>query len=106
RVLVVDDDDAIRRVVRRSLHRAELDVVEAADGGAALQCQREAAPTVAIVDVHLPDTTGLELMAELRRRDPELPVILLTGAASEEDRVRGLVSGADDYVVKPFSGPE
>jgi PAS domain S-box-containing protein len=106
RVLVVDDDDAMRQVVRRSLHRAELDVIEAADGAAALALQREAEPTVAVVDIDLPDTTGLELMAELRRCDPDLPVILLTGAASEEDRVRGLVSGADDFVVKPFSGPE
>ncbi|MGV3759275.1 MAG: response regulator transcription factor, partial [Actinomycetota bacterium] len=106
RVLVVDDDDAVRTVVRRSLQRAQLDVIEAADGRSRADRQRELPPTVAVLDVHLPDTTGLELMAELRRSDPDLPVILLTGTATEEDRVRGLVSGADDFVIKPFSGPE
>lgn len=105
RVLVVDDDAAVRRVVRRTLQRADHEVLEAADGDAAIRAQG-ARPDVAILDLGLPDTNGFDLMAELRHRDPELPVIILTGAASEEDRVRGLVSGADDVVLKPFSGPE
>ena len=106
RVLVVDDNSDIREVVRRSLALEGFDVVEAGDAETAMRLTQEQRVEVALLDLRLPDASGLELMAQLRERFPGLHVIMLTGAGSEADRVRGLVSGADDYVVKPFSLPE
>ncbi|MEX2294638.1 MAG: EAL domain-containing protein [Acidimicrobiales bacterium] len=106
RVLVVDDEAEIRRVVRRSLERNGFEVIDAADPGAALRAARQETVDVAVLDLHLPLMSGLELMAALRKADPGLPVIMLSGSGGESDRVRGLVSGADDYVTKPFSGRE
>ncbi len=105
RVLVVDDDEDVRAIVRRSLERECLDVVEASDATEALRVA--ATPIdVAVLDIGLPGTTGLELLTQLREHQRDLPVIMLTGAGAEADRVLGLMSGADDYVVKPFSGRE
>jgi two-component system phosphate regulon response regulator PhoB len=105
-VLVVDDDKLIRDIVRRSLEREGMHVVEARDGTEALDRMREVPVDVAVVDVHMPRMSGHELVAKLRVDDPRLHVIMLTSASSEADRVRGLVGGADDYVVKPFSARE
>lgn len=105
RVLVVDDDENVRRVVRRGLEREGFEVVEAADGPQALAAASRGTD-LAVLDVNMPGMSGLDVLAELRRRDPRLHVIMLTGAAGEADRVRGLVSGADDYMVKPFSTRE
>jgi DNA-binding response OmpR family regulator len=105
-VLVVDDDKIVRDVVRRSLEREGMRVVEARDGVEALNRAREVPVDVAVVDVHMPAMSGHEVVARLRAVDPLLHVIMLTAAASEADRVRGLVGGADDYVVKPFSPRE
>jgi len=106
RVLVVDDEAEVRQVVRRSLERAGFDVVEAGDAEAALHVIQHEAADVAVLDLHLPGMSGLELMVALRVDDPDLPVIMLSGSGGEADRVRGLVSGADDYVTKPFSAAE
>lgn len=107
RVLVVDDDIATSPIVRRELEREGFVVVEAGTGAEALALAAEASVDVAVLDLNLPDMTGLEVLGELRKRSPDLYVIMLTGAGSESDRVRGLVSGgADDYIVKPFSAPE
>jgi two-component system phosphate regulon response regulator PhoB len=105
-VLVVDDDKLIRDVVRKTLEREGMRVVEARDGAEALEQMRLAPVDVAIVDVHMPRMTGHELVAKLRVQDPRVHVIMLTSAGTEADRVRGLVGGADDYVVKPFSARE
>jgi two-component system phosphate regulon response regulator PhoB len=105
-VLVVDDDKLIRDVVRKTLEREGMRVVEAKDGAEALEQLRLAPVDVAIVDVHMPRMTGHEFVAKLRVQDPRVHVIMLTSAGTEADRVRGLVGGADDYVVKPFSARE
>jgi two-component system, OmpR family, phosphate regulon response regulator PhoB len=105
-VLVVDDDKLIRDVVRKALEREGMRVAEAKDGAAALEWLREAAVHVAIVDVHMPGMSGHDLVARLRVEHPQLHVIMLTSAGTEAERVRGLVGGADDYVVKPFSARE
>src|SRR5688500_13471332 len=106
RVLVVDDEPVVRHVVRRCLLREGFEVVEASDADGALAALALDQVEVVVLDLHLPGTSGLELLPLLRGVDPDLHVIMLTGAATEADRVRGLVSGADDYVVKPFSPRE
>jgi DNA-binding response OmpR family regulator len=104
--MVVDDDKVIRDVVRRTLEREGLHVVEAKDGEEALLRSVEAPVDVAVVDIHMPKMSGYELVEQLRVKDPRLHVIMLTAAGTEAERVRGLVGGADDYVVKPFSPRE
>jgi DNA-binding response OmpR family regulator len=105
-VMVVDDDKLIRDVVRRTLEREGFHVVEASDGEEALTRSLEAPVDIAVVDIHMPKLSGYELVQQLRVRDPRLHVIMLTTAGTEAERVRGLVGGADDYVVKPFSPRE
>ena len=105
-VLVVDDERDIRRVVRAALEPEEIDVVEACDGVEALARAHDSAPDVAVLDVHLPDMTGLHLLIELRKVRPGIQVIMLTAAGGEDDRVAALTGGADDYMVKPFSTRE
>jgi DNA-binding NarL/FixJ family response regulator len=107
-VLVVDDDDALRGLVRGMLERAGFGVVEAADGDAALQAADETPLHLALLDVVLPGMSGYELFEALRERlDEELPVIFLSGTRTDRyDRVAGLLLGADDYVVKPFDPDE
>jgi len=105
RVLVVDDEDRIRGIVRSYLERDEFDVAEAADGENALRLAREWHPDLVILDVMMPGADGLEVLRELRKRS-ELPVILLTARSEEVDKVVGLSVGADDYVTKPFSPRE
>lgn len=80
--------------------------VEAADGAAGLAESRRVGVDLVLLDLRLPRMDGMQVLAELRKTHPILPVIILTARGSEEDRVRGLKGGADDYVVKPFSARE
>ncbi len=105
-VLVVEDEEAIRRGVSDMLHIAGYQVVQAADGVAGLTEARRPGIDLLLLDLLLPKKDGFELLTELRSTHPSLPVILLTARGSEDDRVRGLRIGADDYVVKPFSARE
>ncbi len=105
-VVVVEDEDAIRRGIVDALRVAGYDPVEAADGAAGLTEARRAGVDLVLLDLLLPKMDGLDVLAELRVTHPSLPVVILTARGSEEDRVRGLRSGADDYVVKPFSARE
>ncbi len=105
-VLVVEDDPGIRRGLVDTLTYAGFDVRECADGTAAREMLLGAQLDLVLLDVMLPGPDGFELLAELRRARPRLPVILVTARGAEEDRVRGLRGGADDYVVKPFSSSE
>lgn len=104
-VLVVDDDDTVREVVRRYLARDGHSVLEAADGATALTSIRRDAPDLVVLDLMLPGIDGLEICREIRR-STDIPVIMLTALGTESDRVVGLEYGADDYVVKPFSPRE
>jgi two-component system, OmpR family, phosphate regulon response regulator PhoB len=101
RVLVVDDDDAVRLLVRRALEREGLRVEEAPDAARALQAFEGASWDLVVLDVSLPDLSGLDLLRRLRV-GADVPIIMLSGRSDEADRVAGLESGADDYVVKPF----
>jgi DNA-binding response OmpR family regulator len=106
RVLVVEDDAAIRRGLVDALRFGGFEVSECSDGREGLQTALAAAVDLALLDVVLPGLDGFEILGELRRTKPELPVILVTARGAESDRVRGLSDGADDYVVKPFSARE
>jgi len=103
RVLVVEDDPAIRRGVMAALAFAGYEVLEAGDGPRGLALAEAAEVDLVLLDVVLPGTDGLEILRRVRESRPTRPVILLTARAAEDDRVGGLAAGADDYVVKPFS---
>jgi two-component system phosphate regulon response regulator PhoB len=108
RVLVVDDDDDIRELIRWKLRASGYDVEAAADGEAALAAAAETRPDLVVLDWMMPRLSGLEVCRALRD-DPAtagVPVILLTAKAQEADIERGFAAGADDYVVKPFSPRE
>lgn len=105
-VLVVEDDPAIRRGVVDALEASGYRAIESADGESALQTALAREPDLVLLDIMLPKRDGHSVLSELRRARPALPVIMLTARGSEEDRVKGLKGGADDYVVKPFSASE
>ena len=102
RVLVIEDDDAIRETVRDELQFEGFTVETVADGSAGLERARSGAFDVVVADWMLPGISGLDLCRVLRA-ESDVPIILLTARGSEVDRVRGLEVGADDYIVKPFS---
>ncbi|MGE5624969.1 MAG: phosphate regulon transcriptional regulator PhoB [Bacillota bacterium] len=108
RVLVVEDERAIREMVVFTLKRAGFAVQEAEDAAAARHALVDQRPDVVLLDWMLPDLSGLELARALRRDQAtrELPIMMLTARAAEDDKVLGLESGADDYLTKPFSARE
>jgi DNA-binding response OmpR family regulator len=106
RIVVVEDEPAIRRGVSDALRLSGYEVTEAPDGAAGLREAVSAGVDLVLLDIMLPKRDGLDVLSELRRSNPTRPVILLTARGSEDDRVRGLKMGADDYVVKPFSAKE
>ena len=102
-VLVVDDEENIRYLVESGLRLAGLDTVSAADGRAALSIVSERRPDLIVLDVMMPELDGFETLRRLRDAGNKTPVIFLTARDSTDDRVKGLTSGGDDYVVKPFA---
>ena len=105
RVLVVDDDDAVRALLTRYLELEGYEVEQAADGPSAMESLVTRPPHLVLLDVMLPTEDGLQILTRVRR-ESDVAVILLTGRDGEADRVLGLKLGADDYVVKPFSPAE
>lgn len=103
KILVIEDDDAIRRGVCDALQFEGYATLEASDGEAGLHAALNLDYDILLLDLVLPRRDGLELLRELRASRPSQPVIILTALGSEADRVQGLRLGADDYVVKPFS---
>lgn len=106
RILVVDDDARIRTVVRRGLSYEGYAVSEAASGEEALRVAREQLPDLLVLDVMLPGIDGLEVTRRLRAAGDRVAVLMLTARDEVRDRVQGLETGADDYLVKPFSFEE
>ncbi|WP_063048908.1 response regulator transcription factor [Nocardia arthritidis] len=102
-VLVVDDEPVLAEMMSMALRYEGWEVTTAGDGRTAIAKTREARPDVVVLDVMLPDMTGLEVLGKLRSQLPSLPVLLLTAKDSVEDRIAGLTAGGDDYVTKPFS---
>jgi len=105
-VLVVEDDAAIRRGLADMLRFAGYDVREAGDGQAGLDAALTAQVDLVLLDILMPKLDGFGVLRELRRARQTLPVIMLTARGEEEDKVRGLKEGADDYIVKPFGTAE
>ena len=106
RVLVVDDDATVAEVVRSYLTRAGFEVEHAADGPTALAVAARTRPDLVVLDLMLPGLFGLEVCQRLRASRPDVAVIMLTALGEEVDRLVGLETGADDYMVKPFSPRE
>ncbi len=103
RILVIEDDPSILRGLQLNLTMEGYAVRSASDGETGLQLARAERFDLLVVDVMLPRLGGLEVIRELRRDDPDLPVLILSAKGQETDKVAGLQLGADDYMVKPFS---
>lgn len=103
KILVVDDDQAVRESLRRSLIFNGYTVVLARDGQEALDSIATERPDMAILDVMMPKIDGLQVCRQLRSQGSELPILLLTARDSVSERVAGLDAGADDYLAKPFA---
>jgi two-component system alkaline phosphatase synthesis response regulator PhoP len=102
RVLIVEDDPAIRSGVAGALAADGYETVEAEDGERGLVLAGDDSVALVLLDIMLPRVDGLHVLESIRERRPRLPVICLTALGEEADRVRGLRAGADDYIVKPF----
>ena len=103
KVLVVDDDPTLRGLVAYALRQEGFLFLEAGDGPAALKAIDDEAPELLVLDVNLPRMSGFEVVKRMRSDEVEIPVLLLTARSDEEDQIRGLELGADDYLTKPFS---
>ncbi len=106
RLLVIDDDAKIRSVVRRGLVYEGYRVLDAATGEEGIEKAREQSPDLVVLDVMLPGIDGLEVCRRLRASGDEVAILMLTARDEVRDRVEGLETGADDYLVKPFSFEE
>jgi DNA-binding response OmpR family regulator len=106
RIVVIEDEMPIRRGVADTLRASNYEVAEAADGVQGLTEAARPGVDLVLLDLLLPRRDGLDVLSDLRRVRPTVPVIILTARGTEDDRVRGLKMGADDYVVKPFSARE
>ena len=106
RILVVDDDRAVRDAVRRALTLGGYDVHMADGGTEGLAQVAGAAPDAVVLDVMMPDMSGLDVCRELRSRGNRIPILMLTARDAVSDRIDGLDAGADDYLVKPFDTGE
>ncbi|HEY7927600.1 MAG TPA: response regulator transcription factor [Candidatus Dormibacteraeota bacterium] len=106
RVLIVEDDARLARTLKRGLTEAGIGVDIATDGPTALASARSTPFDVVVLDVMLPGMDGFDVCRELRRDSIKVPILMLTGRDSIDDRIKGLSAGADDYVVKPFAFAE
>jgi len=106
KILIVDDDRDLLSLLEFLVKQAGFVPVTAAQPVDAIEVFGREDPSVAVIDLNLSPGDGFELVTELRRRSPALPILVLTGRANEDDKVRALDSGADDYVVKPFGHRE
>lgn len=108
KLLVVDDEAAIREMVSFTLKRNGFEIIEAEDGRSAQLRLTETQPDLILLDWMLPDVSGVDLARRFKKDDAtnEIPIIMLTARGEEDDKVRGLEAGADDYITKPFSPRE
>ena len=106
RILITDDEADLRRVLRATLSTLGFEVAESENGEQALEQLRDNKFDVVLLDVNMPGIGGMQACRELRRRYPQLQILMLTVRDHETDKVAALDAGADDYVVKPFSIPE
>lgn len=102
KILLIEDEATVRDTLALNLRAEDYDVITAEDGADGLRLAREETPDLIILDLMLPELDGLSL-CRILRRDSNVPIIMLTARGTEMDRIAGLETGADDYVVKPFS---
>lgn len=107
-ILVVEDEVAIREMIKFALRDAGFEVQEAGDAALGWRLVNDKMPNLILLDWMLPDVNGIEFLRRLRREEitKNIPIIMLTARGEEQDRVRGLDAGADDYITKPFSTKE
>jgi len=105
KILIVEDDENIRELLRIYLEKEKFEVIEAEDGQQALSMFEREKPHLIILDLMIPLTDGIKVAQEIRKKS-NVPILILTAKAEEEDRIKGLEVGADDYVTKPFSPKE
>jgi DNA-binding response OmpR family regulator len=105
RILVIEDDPTLRRVLQDNLRSEGYHVDVAADGASGVRITQEATPDLIVLDLTLPDCDGLALLPVLRHGG-QVPIIVLTARAQQADKVKGLALGADDYITKPFDPEE
>lgn len=106
RILVIEDDPAVQRALRRTFESAGFEVSVAADGNGAMEAFRSAVPRIVILDLRLPGKSGQDICREIKREASSVPIIVLSAAGDVVDKVLLLELGADDYVTKPFSPRE
>ena len=106
KVLIVEDDPIIRQTVEYALRRAGFDTLAASEGVEGLQLAIDQLPDLVLLDLMLPGIDGYALAEQLRRKDKDVAIIMVTALDQERDKVRGLDAGADDYITKPFSMEE
>lgn len=105
KILIVEDEDAIRSFIRVNLKRHNFEIIEAASGEEALE-KADASVDIALLDVMLPGIDGFEVCRRVRETYPAMGIIMLTAKGQEQNKIEGLELGADDYMVKPFSPKE
>ncbi|HWU38196.1 MAG TPA: response regulator, partial [Candidatus Acidoferrum sp.] len=106
RILVVDDEESVRWALRKALERAHYRVDMASDGHAGLQAAEEPGVDLVLLDVRLPGRDGLDVLREIRKRCPDLPVIMMTAYGTLQVAVEAMKLGAYDYIGKPFDMDE
>ncbi|HEX5141304.1 MAG TPA: response regulator transcription factor, partial [Dehalococcoidia bacterium] len=104
-ILAVDDEPGVLRLIKLELSSQGLRVVTASDGEEAMRIAEQQRPDMVILDIMMPDISGLEVMRRMRERS-SVPIILLTAKDHDQDKVKGLDLGADDYLIKPFNPEE
>jgi DNA-binding response OmpR family regulator len=105
-ILIVEDDEVIMGTLAYNLSRAGFAVSRARDGAEALRLARKVRPDLILLDLMLPGQTGIEVCERIREADRDVVIVMITAKDAEEDKVRGLEAGADDYVTKPFGMKE
>jgi two-component system OmpR family response regulator/two-component system alkaline phosphatase synthesis response regulator PhoP len=106
RILIIEDQAVIRKAIRMACEKDGYEVVEAANGSEGLRLVAQAEPDLILLDVVLPDTSGLDVCREVRKSGSGVPIIILSAKTDESDMVAGLEIGADDYITKPFRARE
>ena len=103
KILVVEDEMSIRKLIVFNLHRSNFVVLEAGEGKTALRLVEEEKPSLVVLDLMLPDMDGFDICSKLKENHPGLPIIIVSARGQDMEKIMGLELGADDYIVKPFN---
>lgn len=103
KILVVEDEIPIRKLIVFNLQRSNYEVLEAGDGKEAIKLVHDQSPALVLLDLMLPDMDGFEICTKLRESHPELPIVIVSARGQDMEKIMGLELGADDYIVKPFN---